>query len=96
MEAAIKEQSMKISEVVIYKLEATNKELGIEAYNSTIEDTKGPYYRIMGHWYSTSNNKFESTIYPLNKGEAGWNSLFNTLENNFKEMMPFKGQMELF
>jgi len=77
---------MKINEVTIYKLEATDTE--VENIYYLIE---GPYYRIDSKWYYTEPNR--NRIYPLGNGEE---YLPEKLETNFQDMMPFKGQLELF
>lgn len=81
---------MKISEVTVYKLEATNIELGISIYDRY--DTS-PYYKINGDWYATNGNR----LFPLDTiNKLVFDGLCKVLEDNFKEMMPFKGQLELF
>lgn len=80
---------MKISEFTIYKLEATNKELDISIYDMT-DESRSPYYKLNNIWYSTGgSNRY---IYPVDSNYP----LSKRLEENFKEMMPFKGQLELF
>ncbi len=80
---------MKISEVTIYKLEATNKELDISIYDMGNE-SRSPYYKLNNIWYSTGGSY--RYIYPIDPSY----SLSKRLEETFKEMMPFKGQLELF
>ena len=81
---------MKISEITIYKLEATEDELDLGIYDR--RDTS-PYYRINNNWYVTNDNK----IFPLNVNTNGlYMGMSKILEDIFKEMMPFKGQLELF
>ncbi len=82
---------MKISEVTIYKLEATNTELDIRVYEKY--DTY-PYYRINEKWYATDGSR----IYPIDAQDYAptYDTLSKILEKNFQDMMPFKGQLELF
>lgn len=83
---------MKISEVTVYKLEATNKELDISIYDRG--EGEAPYYRVGTYWYTTNDKR----IYPLDVYDHAptYNTLSEILERNFQDMMPFKGQLELF
>lgn len=80
---------MKISEIAIYKVEAADKELGVDFYDVGT-DSMGPYYKVNNVWYSTRGTK--NQMYPVDPNY----SLAKRLEEAFKEMMPFKGQLELF
>ena len=97
---------MKISEVSIYKLEATDKDLGINSghiYNDT--EGRGPYYRINGRWYCTYSNvntsstslfgRYREQLHLLDDSSS-YDTIAKRLEDNFQDMMPFKGQLELF
>ena len=81
---------MKINEIVIYKLEATNKELNIGTYDKY---DSSPYYKINGNWYATNGNR----IFPLETyDKLTYDGLSKILEDLFREMHPFKCQLELF
>jgi hypothetical protein len=83
---------MKINEVTIYRLDATNTELDIRIYEKY--DTSP----INGNWYATNHCTTGDRAYPLDTYNHAptYDSLSKILEKNFQDMMPFKGQLELF
>lgn len=92
---------MKISAVTIYKLEATDKELDTGTnYLNKWRSTSGPYYRINGRWYATYGimDSSDTRLLSMYKEQLELldDSSAKCLETNFQDMMPFKGQLELF
>lgn len=86
---------MQINEIKVYKLECDDKYLDVNGYYD--EDKYLHYIKYDNRWYGHMAGghlqKLSSEDYTERKNPG---SLASKLERVYKEMSPFKGQMELF